>query len=564
MPPKPRKSEKVTRKQWLSRVEQIERLAEIKGARFEADTPEKQLARKAEAVVLPEAFNRYYLPHYFRESPASFHLEMYRALEEERRIVVRAPRGHAKSTVMTFAYTLHQVVCAPILRAWEDGTLEAVDPAFYKAICAAMERLGRGVRLHWDPYIQIVSATTEQAVEFTAGIKLELLDNELLRSDWGVGMTDERQADGDWVSASGVRVKAFGMTKAIRGGRYRQWRPTLCILDDPDSEETVGTLRLREKQTKKVTAGIGYGLEPRKSRMILLGTPVHPDCLVCRFTAPEKFQRWKKLRYKAICDDGLPLWAARWAADGDPVKALEALQEAEDEDPEAFAMEMMDTPPSTGKPFHTLHYYKRAEYADLSLPKILIFDPALGESDTSDYQAVVVLRGPTAEGYILWHRVELLRIGDPAELTAKVGSIYDEEQPDLALIEAIGFQRLLTFMLSAQSRKAQTFQGWEQVTVQKQSKDMRIRGTSSLYNQGIVRFPDDRSCRSAELQALDYPDGKRDALDAAEMGIRRTRAKLRRTGGIRHGQRERAHIDPPARVPHQTKQESRRSRQRRW
>ena len=542
----------LTSRQFWEKVHAISRVAEIQGTAFEDDSPAAMLQRKAEAIVLPEKFNAHYLPHYFRTDPAPFHLELYRALEHEARTVVRAPRGHAKSTVVTFSYTLHQVVCAPVLRAWAAGTLATTDAALDAAIREVMDwelttrwvqteaalqlapadpdllaraestktDLARGtIPLHADPYIQIVSVTEETASEFTAAIKLELLDNPLIRSDWGVQLTDARQADGDWVSDSDVRVRAFGMRSAIRGGKHKQWRPTLAIFDDPDSEETVGTSRIRDAQTRKITAGVNFGLEPKVGRVMILGTPVHADCQVCRFTRPEMYRRWRKLRYQAIQEDGTALWSARWT--------VEDLEIEREDDPEAFDMEMMDRPPSSGCPFIEIHRYDRDRFHHDTLPTVLSFDPSLGRSETSDYQAVVVLKGPTREGWVLVHRIELWRIPDPHVLIASLHQVIQEEKPDMLVMETIGFQSLLEMLSMDEAARQQLLIGWIKLDTQSDAKDLRIRGMAPLWNRGTIRLPSDGSCKPLERQALDYPNGKKDGLDGMEMALRQLRLEKR-------------------------------------
>lgn len=550
------------RKSFRDRLDQAASLARMKGARFADDTPQLQLQRKARAVVLPEYFNAQYLQHYFRSAPAGFHLELYRALEVDRRILVRAPRGHAKSTVVTFAYTTHQVVCAEVLREWVQGTLQDSDPALFAAIeqvraevlaerqaawQAELDAPGtsparvrellanepRAPRLWWDPYIQIVSVTSDQATEFTEAIRIELEDNELVHYDWGkltvsAGVSDYTAKTPG--SKQSVRVKAFGMMGGIRGGKHGPWRPTLTIIDDPDEAElTCATRKTRDRSENKLTRAINYGLEPKVSRVMMLATPVHEDCLACRISKPDKYKRWRKLRFKAIREDGTPLWPERWT--------LEALREEEDENPEAFQMEMMDTPPSSGATFHTIHYYDREQFQD-PLPKVMVFDPAVGQSDTSDFQAVVLLRGPVPKlGWLLLHRVELLRIGDPFELVTAVNGIYDEERPDIAYVEAIGFQKFLEMMLTAQGNTTGLFPGWIPIDRQTVNKQLRIKGTAPLVNRGVLRFPSDRSCRVTEGHYLDFPHDKVDDLDGIEMAIREMRqvgAGARGAGRIRH------------------------------
>lgn len=588
------------------RVNALDRLAEVSGAKFAGDTPAKQLRRKAEAIVFPERFNRSYLPHYFRDEGCPAHQLVYAALRWETRMVARLPRGHAKSTIATFAYPLHQVVCAPVLKAWKGGTLEAADPALYAEIRKVMaeylegppaltmeglpahhdpvvdlqmqawidglleqQRAAEELPLHWDPYIQIVAVDDATAIEFTSAIRAELERNDLLRYDWGeltpcysgdwTRSVRRAASDSDFES-NGVRVRAYGMQEAIRGGKHGEWRPTLAIFDDPDSEETSRTLKQRDANLAKLTKAANYGLEPMIGRILVLGTPHHPDCLVCRLSEQDQYKaRWASIRFRAMDEAGRVLYPAKWSVD--------ALGVERQEDPEAYQSELGDEPPAQAdRPFHTIHRFARSDYANTKLPVILAFDPSLGKRSTSDFQALVELRGPTKDDLILVWRAWLLRIADPAALTARVDDIYTEVQPDVAVIEAIGFQALLETLLSSKGRHSGSFASWVKIEQQRDSKDLRVRGTAPLVNSGTLRFPDDGSTKQLESQYLAWGDAgsKRDGPDVVEMGLRQIRAPRRKRADIRHHPRERAHIDPPARAPHQTKQESRRSRQRRW
>lgn len=580
MPREPR----VTAKRFWDRVDALAELADARGARFDGDTPDKRRERIARAVVLPAEFNRTYLPHYFRDEGSPFHALLYLALEWSRKVAIRAPRGHAKSTTCNFAYGLHQVVCAPVLKAYTEGTLAESDPELFEAIERVMaeevarrleagpltlEGLGipehwdpevnatmgawlvdihvrleaeQAIPLHWDPYIQIVAVDVDLAKEFTGAIRAELERNELIRadfgdlspvhhSDWGKPGFKRAPAQGDYAS-NGVRVRAFGMQGGLRGGKHGPYRPTLALFDDPDSEGTVATRRTRDAQATKVDSAATYGLDEHRGRIVMVGTPLHSDCVVCRFTEQEKYKGvYDVLRFVAADDDGTILYPAKWTPD-----AIEAArQNPEDSDPELF-----DRPPNEGdRPFRELHYYDRADYADVVLPKVMGFDPSYGQNDKSDYQAVITLRGPTPEGWLLVHRADLLRVADPLELTETVNGIYKSEDPDAAVIEAIALGILLHSLSVSLGNAAGVFPAWQRIERQVSAKDIRIRGLAPLINGGTIRFPSDGSCRALENMARDYPQGKKDGLDVLEMALR-----LIRRGGvqvdIRHVGRERA------------------------
>ncbi len=579
MPPR-----KVSTTGFWSSVERASRAAELHGARFDGDTPQRRLRRMAESVVDPAAFNAAYLPHYFREAPSPAHALLYLGLAHEERLAVRIPRGCGKTVVISFAYTLHQVVCAGVLRALRQGTLatshaelagaievviaerQAARDAAPPPTCRALglpehwdldvERgldawlarvWRRPVRegLRWDPYIQLIGLSLDAAADITGAIRLELEGNALIRSDWGdlapVYTGDWARAkrraasEGDWES-NGTRVRAFGMGEGIRGGRHGAYRPTLAVFDDPDSEEASRTAAQRDSNAKKITTAVSYGLEPIGGRVMVIGTPHHPDCVVCRLTEHDAYRaRWVAVRFRISDESGRLLFGARWPAD--------VLVAQRAEDPDGYDSELGDRPPALGgRPFRTIHTYSRAAFAGLPLAKSLAFDPALGRTQNSDFQALICLRGPTAEGKILVHRAELLRIADPQQLVERVNAIYAEERPERAFVEGIGFQAIVESLLVGNGVQTRIFPGWERIAQQHESKDARVRGLAPLINAGILLFPDDQSCRQLERQFLDWGDrgAKRDGPDATEMALR----GIRRAGAsatphaMRHRRRE--------------------------
>lgn len=548
--PTTRRGERLTEKRFWGRIAALEKVAELKGSKFPKDTPAAQLRRKARAVVRPEFFNTTYLPHYFHEAVAAFHLVMYAALETALRIVVEVPRGHGKSTAVTFAYCLHQVVCAEVLKAWAEGTLQASDPALYAAIVAELrdlhaerqaeadalaEALGEELAevekpaLIWDPYIQITAVTVDLATEFTESIKIELENNARIAYDWGVQVTDRGVNYADFVSVSDVRVRATGMLSGNRGSKHKQYRPTLCIVDDPDDRKTISKRELRDAQQKVLTAALRYGLAP-DCRVFVVGTRLHYDCLTARLMNSPNFDAWKRIRFQAIQEDGTPLWPERWS--------LARLLEAKAEDEDAFEQEMMNQPPGEGqKLFARLYYYDRGGPECLAAQRaIQAFDPSLGKTDKSDEQANIVLRFADT-GPILVERAELTRI-PPRELAALVMDVHEDASPDELVMETIGFQTLLQVLMEDDPRYARDLPAIIPLDSQVESKDVRIASLATPIRQRDLLFPSDGSCRRLERRFLDYgePGVKKDGPDATEMAVRRIR-QLRRGGnlGIRQG-----------------------------
>lgn len=519
----------LTSKQLWGRVTALERLAAVKGAKFDADTPEKRADRRARAMLDPSSFDLDYLPHYFPQAPAPFHRELYRIVEEERLAAVEAPRGHAKTTVITFAYSLRQATIAAAVRDWNEGRLAQSDPLLH----AALVRWNAPAQLRFDPFIVIGSCTRDQAADFTASIKVELEGNDRIIGDWGELVSDPGENYQDFTLRNDVRILSAGMRKAIRGVKHRQWRPTLWIIDDPDDAATVGSERVREKQLRYVTRTVRPAIEPVIGRVLVIANETHPECVVAQIyrdqfrpTQEQRFTAWAKFRFQAIDDaTGEILWEERFPRS--------YLLELRQEDPEGFETEYQNNPASgRAKPFTVIHTYSRTEVEGRELPTVLVMDPALGHTRTSDFQAIVVMKRD-GNRLLIW-RAWLLRM-KVTELRHFFLEVYRAERPDIAGIESVGFQELLITMVNEIGDEDGLFPGVRPIP-QHEAKDLRILSLVALNDAGVLLFPDDGTCRPLEMQFLRYPDGKRDGPDVTQMAVKLIRETSRSVDvrGIRH------------------------------
>lgn len=156
-----------------------------------------------------------------------------------------APRGNAKSTIVSFALPL-----------WV---------AVYK-------------KKH---YIVIVSDTASQANEFLANIRAEFEDNDLLIDDFGdkVGLV---WTNSDIILAGDdVRVQALGVGKRIRGRRFKQWRPDLIICDDLENDENIQSSDQRRKNELWHSKALSKAGDERTDK-IIIGTIMHYDSLLAK------------------------------------------------------------------------------------------------------------------------------------------------------------------------------------------------------------------------------------------------------------------------------------------
>lgn len=197
--------------------------------------------------------------------------ELQNAIEnkESDNLAYAAPRGNAKSTLVSFA--------VPI---WV---------AVYK-------------KKH---YTVIVSDTTDQATDFLSNIRAEFEDNDLLIDDFGdqegfIWTTQDLVLrDGD------VRIQALGAGKRVRGRRFKQWRPDLIICDDLENDENIQSADQRKKLELWYQKALSKAGDERTDKVIV-GTILHYDSLLSKLLVNPTFSTKK---YQAVIKwSASPLW----------------------------------------------------------------------------------------------------------------------------------------------------------------------------------------------------------------------------------------------------------------
>lgn len=228
-----------------------------------------------------EFFGRAYLPHYFVRKSPRFHMELDNIWSEgvmknrvpltrsvRRKIsrmkgckrAIAAPRGHAKSTTLTFKGSLHSTL------------------------------------YEYKHYIIILSDSSDQAESFLDAIKTEIEENEYIREDFGNLAGNKAWRTNVLLTKTNIKIEAIGSGKKIRGRKHKNWRPDLLVLDDIENDENVRTPEQRSKLSnwfyKAVSkAGDDY------TDIIYIGTMLHYDSLLANVL---KNPSYKSIKYQAV------------------------------------------------------------------------------------------------------------------------------------------------------------------------------------------------------------------------------------------------------------------------
>lgn len=282
--PKQKQSGKLNEKSFLAELAQFAQAqreaieAEVSGFATDAAAKDIRLSKVASSTGF-EFFCRTYLPHYFKAESSAFHDWVFSNLPGKiaegkgHQINISAPRGEAKSTLVTQALTLY-------------------------CVCRSLKH-----------FIPIVMDSSDQATTMLEAVKVELESNPRLTMDFPQATDAGRVWNaGVILTANNIKIQAFGSGKKMRGIRHGAYRPDLVILDDIENDENVSNPKQRDKLEswlKKTVMPLG---PPDGSLdIVYLNTLLHYDSVANRV---HKNPLWLSVKFKAIMQwpDRMDLW----------------------------------------------------------------------------------------------------------------------------------------------------------------------------------------------------------------------------------------------------------------
>jgi hypothetical protein len=290
-----------------------------------------------------EEFVKKFLPHYLTSKMPDFHREIYKLIPNHKRLVIAAPRGFAKSTIISRFYPL-----------WLALFKKAKD-------------------------ITLISASETLAVGFLRDIKRELEINPLIKSIWADQKTD-KWTENHIILQTGVSIRARGA-----GGQIRGFRPDVVICDDIETDESVESEEQRKKIKDWLFKACLNTLLP-EGQFIIIGTIIHPLSVLADLLVMDN--GWEKRKYQAYKDasqeEGKELWIDLWTHP--------KLQQRKAEIGSwAFSSEYLNNPISN----ETAPVKEGQIRYWTELPRqyscVIAVDPAYSDDETADYKVASVI-----------------------------------------------------------------------------------------------------------------------------------------------------------------------------
>lgn len=505
------------------------------------------LRRKLGAIDM-EFFGRAYFPHYFSRPSPEFHRELdaiwqqgvlkgrYPLTAADTKTISRlpgvrravaAPRGHAKSTNLTFKGTMHSTLYG------------------------------------YKHYPIIISDSSEQAEGFLDNIRVEFEENTAILEDFGV-LAGSVWRSNVLLTKTNIKIEAIGSGKKIRGRKHRNWRPDLIILDDVENDENVRTPEQRKKLKDWFDKAVSKCGDDYTD-IIYIGTLLHYDSLLAKtLTNPA----YRSIKYKAViqfsqADDLWQQWETIFTDLSNDDRESEALaffqahKEAMLEGTQVLWEEKLSyydlmvmrvsegeasfNSEEQNEPINPddclfmeewFDYYNEAEvnFGDPAFDFFGFIDPSLGKTKRSDFSAIVTLAKHKGSGYMYVVDADIERrhpdriIADVLAKERWLRASFGHGYRKLGA-ETNQFQWFLKEELAKASAKAGLYLPIEEVQ-QTSDKVMRIQTLQPDVKNKYIKF--NRRHKRLLEQLTQFPMGAHDDGPDALEGARSIAKRVKR------------------------------------
>ena len=442
---------------------------------FGDNDPVKKQKRIARAKVDKIYFAKEYFPHYCEDEPAPIHKEMYDIADITGvGVLMYGFRGCAKSTNISLIDVVHKIV-------------------FRKR-----------------RFIGFISASEDNASEYTMPIKAELEVNPRIINDFGELRGTGKWKDTDFVTKNGVRVLGLGPKMSPKGRKNAQFRFDHIIIEDIESRTSPNSPRVVKKIVSFLLKDAYKAMSPRNFSFIFLGNYFSKRSILHKLLNHNDCKHWHKKGFAALVENEKGQLVSAWPQRF-PTAQLKRDLEAM---PETERVEMMQKPEDEDAYFNPdwFQYYEPDDIP-ADLPVVTYVDPAALKGMEHCYKAIIVLAvdGKNMDYYV---KHAWIKKTSKWQMVRSHFNLSQEYKSSIDAIEANGFQSTLKedYQLEEQVRK-QTLN--LKMITNSQSKEVRIGTLSSIVERGKIKFMRNHSDQNLLIdQMIDFPDGDKDGPDA--------------------------------------------------
>lgn len=484
----------------------------------------KYLKIKEECRYDFEKFCRTFLGEQFSSTWSTFHYDLVKALEdiifnhkdEETKNVRAAPRGHAKSTFVSFAFPL-----------W--------------CICYGYKQT-----------IIVISCSADMARLFLTRIREELEFNELIIKVFGKLQGSSKWNNSEILTSTGVYCVGKGAGQQMRGLNFKS-RPDLVIIDDLESEESVATETQRATLDKWFSSAVMKMGSPNCD-FFFIGTVLSYDSLLYKLLTLPTYSMWQRKIYRAVIKFSESTLWLKWEekmtnlSDPDPyntakkfylkhkkemLKGTKVLWESQREnmylhlmetrlqDEEAFNSEFQNDPQTEKSRIFKEEWLEENTYEyPPNIKRVYgAVDPSCGKNRKADTSAIVILgEGEDNYIYVLEASIKVRRVENIIlDMEKIIGKYYNLLEG--FVVETNQFQALFSTTVQQHFIDLGMYVNWIEIFHgANDKKERRINSMIPKIKNGYLKF--NKSHVMLWRQMKNYPKDRDDGVDCLEMALR--------------------------------------------
>lgn len=420
------------------------------------------------AEALRGFVQKYLIHRYDSQKPIPwFHSEWWALfLSNHRQCAIAAPRGHAKSTSITFAFVLF-LLCFKVTR-----------------------------------HLLILGSNETNAAAFVNELKSELAENDALRAFMEFRRfrkETETELVLEFTNGQKSRILGRGTDQKIRGLKWERKRPDYVVADDMEDEETV----LNEQRRKKFERNFYGAVKPIISdngKIRVVGTIIGFGSFLASVMPNEKKPTtvmeplrvyskspgaWASVKYMAH-DSGLTqfLWPELhqrewWVSERGDYAERGML--------DTYGQEYLNSPIDATTAYFRMNDFLPMKEGESETRKsyYAAADLAIGETERSAY-SVIVVGGLDSDGYL--HIVDVRRgRWDGAEIVDEMFSVHSRWQPEMFRVESENIAKSLGPFINRRMDEDQAYINIDAKPPTK-DKDKRARSIQARMRAGKVKF----------------------------------------------------------------------------
>ena len=407
-----------------------------------------------EKVIKCHLWGYMFMSDYLRSKHANAHLELIRENLSPKNEYTAFPRGFAKTTInqLTIAFE---------------------------------------VANHTQEFIVVIEKAFNEAAGVLAGVR-DIFMKDITKNVYGslightvMGAEAERMPDakGD-IFINGVRLRAVGFDKTVRGLKSAAWRPTKIYVDDVEKDEHIGNPEQRKKYMENYLKGIIPSVDI-DGCIKVRGTILHYDSLLFNLINQHKGKIYKA--YDRFEPQKTLLWPDLWSYE--KLMDKKSQMESSGVGVNAFYQEFLNEPISeTDRDFKWEWITQTYKDEDIKYKNVNLFaciDVADATGEGRDYTGVVV---EAIDDQGNWYNKVTKRYKiDILGLVNLVFELWDMKGMRTIGIEKKAFEDQVKPLLEAESQIRGKFPNVVELKHGGKRKIDRIKGSlQGLYRQGKI------------------------------------------------------------------------------